>query len=157
MSVELSDIQWLAEPIDGTTLETVAETISQMTEAATIEWFPRYDYETTGGVVSSAAVTVETRIKMPQWTGYSTATDVEQNEWDRFFAALRRHEQGHVELVVEHLSDVDELLTGKSIESAKQLWISALAALQTASRAYDQETDHGRKQGAIIDVTVTGP
>jgi len=152
MSVELGKTQWLTELVPGTTLKAVAETISQMAEAATTEWFPRYDYEATGEVVSSAAVAIEIRIKMPEWTGYSTATDAERIEWDRFLAALQRHEQGHVELVVEHLSDVDELLIGKSIESAKQSWKSALVTLKTASRTYDQETDHGRKQGAIINV-----
>ena len=58
-----------------------------------------------------------------------------------------------LDLVVQHLSDVDERLVGKSIASAEQTWNQALEALQSASCAYDQQTDHGRRQGTVIDAT----
>jgi hypothetical protein len=77
-----------------------------------------------------------------------------KGERDRFFAALQAHEQGHIELVAQELAHVDEELVGKSVEGAARAWQSALDALLLASHAYDDQTDHGRNQGAIIDVSV---
>jgi predicted secreted Zn-dependent protease len=47
---------------------------------------------------------VKTRITMPHWPGYDSAPDADQREWDRFLAALKAHEQGHVDLVLQRLT-----------------------------------------------------
>jgi predicted secreted Zn-dependent protease len=117
------------------------------------EWFPRYSYETENDRLSAVAVTVVTRVTMPRWTGYAAADRSDQQEWDRFCRALRLHEQGHLDLVVLHLARVDERLLGRSVPAARRLWDGALTALADASRAYDRETDHGRKRGTLIGVT----
>ncbi|MGB8645246.1 MAG: DUF922 domain-containing protein [Anaerolineae bacterium] len=157
MSVEFLDTEQVSYDVQADTLMAAAETFSQMDEAAKTEWFPRYDYQTTGNELSNATITVGTRITMPHWSGYSSASQAEKDEWDRFFAALQAHEQGHLDLVMQHLDHVDEPLVGKSVDGAAQVWQSALAALLSASRAYDGQTDHGRNQGTIIDVSVGAP
>lgn len=157
MSVEFLDTEQLSYDVQADTLMAAAETILRMDEAAKTEWFPRYDYETTGEVLSSAVVTVKTKITMPQWSGYGTACQGEKDEWDRFCLALCTHEQGHIELVVEHLSGIDERLVGNSVDAAERIWATALDSLKSANRAYDRETDHGQNQGAIVDVSVAGP
>jgi len=158
MSVEFGETEWIAKSVSGNTLTAVAKTISHMPagEAAAAEWLPRYDYQTVGEVLTDVLVTVETRITMPRWSSYETAPEAEQSEWDRFCSALRAHEQGHIDLVVEHLHDIDERLVGKSASAAQQVWAKALDSLESANSAYDQETDHGRNEGAVIDVTVAG-
>ena len=157
MSVEFGDTTWISKPVAGTTLAAAAAAISQMIEAAKTEWFPRYSYETTGDVISSAAVTVKTQVTMPSWSGYGMASQAEKDEWDRFCTALRTHEQGHIQLVVDQLSGVDEQLVGKSVDGAAQAWEDALSGLRSASDAYDDTTDHGRNQGTIVDVGVSAP
>jgi predicted secreted Zn-dependent protease len=154
MSVGFGDPQWRSEPVDGVSLAAVAETISQMTEAGKTEWFPRFSYETTDDAVSSVTVTVDIRVTLPSWSEYGSASQAEQSEWDRFCGALRAHEQGHIDLVHEKFSDVDVRMLGKSPGDAKQAWHEAQAALQSASDAYDDVTDHGRTNGTVIDVRV---
>jgi Bacterial protein of unknown function (DUF922) len=41
---------------------------------------------------------------MPEWSGYCLAGQQGKEEWDRFFAALQAHEQGHIELVAQELA-----------------------------------------------------
>lgn len=151
VAVQFGETQWVLRPVFGSTLEAVAETIAVMAEAAETEWFPSYVTTLTDDVVSDAAVTVNSRVTMPQWEGYSRAMPVERGEWDRFFAALRMHEQGHLDLVVQRLSDVDTKLVGLSSQSAAVAWEATLEALAAASDAYDAATDHGRNQGTVIN------
>jgi predicted secreted Zn-dependent protease len=150
VSIEFADTEWSSTSIRGSTLEAVAQTVSTLPEAAKTEWFPTYVTTTTGDVVSDASVTVRTRVTMPQWSGYASASQSEKDEWDRFCAALRAHEQGHLSIVSDQLSGVDARLVGLSSDAARDAWNDALAALGAASDAYDVATDHGRNQGTVI-------
>jgi predicted secreted Zn-dependent protease len=154
MSVDFRDTEWRVVDVDATSLSAAAEAISQMNEAAETEWFPSYEYKTTAGRLADVAVTVRIRVTMPQWTGYALAPKEEKDEWDRFCAALHEHERGHIDLVVQHLSGVDERLVGTSEVTAKREWERALAALNSASQSFDRETNHGRNQGTIININV---
>lgn len=156
MSIDFSETEWEYEAVGGSTLAAVAQAISPKQEAALTEWFPHYDYQTTGDAISSAAVVVKTRVTMPQWSGYGDVSQVEKDEWDRFCAALRTHELGHVDLIFDRLSALDERLVGVSVDEAKKVWKDALDTLKSASDAYDNATDHGRNQGTVIDVNVGG-
>jgi predicted secreted Zn-dependent protease len=121
-----------------------------MDEAAKAEWFPRYEY-VADKVVTSAAIVVATRITMPRWT--RQALTAERAEWNRFCVALKTHEEGHIDLVVKHLHDVDKHMLGKSPAGAIRVWERVIERLNSASRAYDGQTDHGRKQGTVIVVS----
>ena len=154
MSVEFIDTERASYNINGHSLAAVAEAISQKDEAGMTEWFPRYDYEVTGDNLSSVTVTVRTKITMPQWTEYRSACQLEKDEWDRFVTALETHEQGHIDLIVQYLSNVDSQMLGQSLSDAKQAWEDCLASLRSASEAYDRQSNHGRNQGTIIDTSV---
>lgn len=143
--------------VEGPTLADVAAVIADEPESATTEWFPRYSVDTAAGTVSSATVTVDTKVTMPRWPGYTTASAAERREWDRFWAALHQHELGHVDLVKSQLCGIDAQLLGESADSARQIWDNALDALRSANEAYDLETDHGRAQGTVIDLNVAAP
>lgn len=152
MAVEFRETEWAFAPIGGSTLAAVADTVAGMDEAGKTEWFPSYVTTTTGSVVSGVTVMVKTKVTMPQWSGYADAAQSEKNEWDRFCAALRAHEEGHLNLITEQLSNVDRRLIGGSFAQAAQAWREALSALSSASDAYDSSTDHGRNQGTVIEI-----
>jgi predicted secreted Zn-dependent protease len=152
MSVVIGDPEWRSEPLDGASLAVVAETIAGMAEAGKTEWFPRWSYETTGDAVSSVAITVEIRVTLPVWRAYGAASEAEKNEWDRFCRALRAHEQGHVDLVHDTFSDLDGRMVGQTVGDATEAWHDAQTALQSASDAYDDSTDHGRSSGTVMDL-----
>jgi predicted secreted Zn-dependent protease len=152
MSVDFPDTTHATYDLAGQTLADVAAEISAMDEAAATEWFPRYDYSLNGDVLATATVVVPTKITLPRWPGYSSAGDRDRGEWDRFHAALEAHEQGHIERVTNCFTGIDDRLTGATVADAGRIWADALNSLQTASDAYDAETDHGRNRGTIIQV-----
>jgi predicted secreted Zn-dependent protease len=152
MSTIISDPEQATYDLQGDTLADVAEKITGMDEAAKAEWFPQYSYTSTGQQLATAEVTVSTKITMPRWPGCASAPDADQGEWRRFLAALQAHEQGHLDLVLQHLSNIDERLVRQSPAGARRVWDDALGALQSASDSYDRDTDHGRNQGTIIEV-----
>lgn len=154
MPTYLTDTQWATWSLRGRSLADVAATIAGMPEAATTEWFPRYSYETDGRVLTGVEAHVGTRVTMPRWAEYARASESEQREWDRFCAALRAHEEGHLRLVNEYLWDIDERLLGNTAEDAEAVWRRALNDLEAASQAYDSETDHGRLHGTEIDISI---
>jgi predicted secreted Zn-dependent protease len=154
MSVEIPDAEWRAYDVDAASLAGAAAAIARMREAAKTEWFAGYEYTASRGRLVSAAVTVRTVVTMPRWTGEAPARAAEKQEWRRFLSALRAHEQGHLALVAQHLADADMRLVGTSIAAVRTRWKQLLAALKAASDAYDRTTDHGRRQGAWIDVGV---
>jgi predicted secreted Zn-dependent protease len=154
MSVDFPDTTQSTYDLAGQTLADVAAEIAAQDEAAKTEWFPHYDYTTTGDALATATVVVPTKITMPRRPSYSSAGDADRREWDRFQAALQAHEQGHVDLVTQNLTGIDDRLVGNTVADANRIWANALNLLQAASDAYDRDTDHGRNQGTIIQVSI---
>ena len=91
---------------------------------------------------------------MPRWKDVGKRSKNVQKEWNRFYAALLAHEQGHEKLVRAHLSKLPRSLVGKDQTQGRSDYQDALQALQDASDAYDGQDDHGRKQGTMIDTTI---
>jgi predicted secreted Zn-dependent protease len=155
MSVEFPSTDWHYYTVSGSTLQEVAALIEREAEAGKAEWFPRIDYQTDEhGRLSDVSITVPTRVTLPDWSEYNSARPAEQHEWDRFRYALTTHENGHVDLVQTHLAGVDSRLMGEAKDHGLALYQQALDALNSASRAYDSQTNHGRNDGTIIDISV---
>ena len=154
MGVQFRETDWTTYDVHAKTLEEAASSIAQMAEAAACEWFPRYEYETAGGRISTITVTVAVHVTMPRWVEHAVATRPERAEWDRFCRALRAHEHGHINLVVDHLRRIDERMLGLAHDVARRVWEAARATLAEASAEFDRITDDGRTHGAVIDVTV---
>ena len=155
MSTRFPDTEWTTYDVAGDTLAEAAAQVSDLPEAATTEWFPHFSSTTVGGRLAHVDVEVRTRVTMPHWTGYAAASSGDRQEWDRFCAALRAHEQRHLALVREHLHDVESRLIGQTPARAAARWTQVLDALDAASRAFDRATDHGRAAGTTLDVAVS--
>jgi len=141
--------------IDAQTLHEVADVIDGHEEAGETTWEPNLNYKTSSdGVVTQATVTVDLTITMPEWPAARKRKKRVRDEWERFYRALEAHEQGHVDLVRKHLEGVAASLVGLSEEKAQEKFAEALQELQEASDQYDAATDHGRKNGTIIDLSV---
>ncbi len=155
MSTRFPETEWRSYDVAADSLADAASQISGLPEAATTEWFPRYTFTTNAaGRLLEVDVEVPAVVTMPRWTGYGNAPFVERDEWDRFCAALRAHEQGHLDLVREHLQQVDSQLAGQTPARAAAIWAERLAALDAASRAFDRATNHGLATGTMVHVLV---
>jgi predicted secreted Zn-dependent protease len=115
---------------------------------------PRFAFDKQTDTVIRMVINVRIVITMPRWASVSRRSQAVQKEWKSFYQALLTHEQGHEKLVRTHLGKLARSLIGKNREDAKSEYESALQALETASKAYDTRTKHGRTQGTIIDTTI---
>ncbi|MBN1421220.1 MAG: DUF922 domain-containing protein, partial [Planctomycetes bacterium] len=118
---------------------------------------------------------VETEILLPRWTNRDRACPAAQREWDRFIAGLRAHETGHHDEAKKALeaakpragatsgaSDCSQDIAGSQasvgIEGPFQAESDRLlAAIDAAADPYDERTEHGAKQGAVLDTSIECP
>lgn len=69
--------------------------------------------------------------------------------WDRYVAALARHEARHVRAAHAGRAQVLAAVKGATCATANVAGEAALARLREGDRALDRATDHGKAEGAV--------
>lgn len=120
----------------------------------------RYRYQPTARECEFTRVTVSVQatITLPRWVDESQAPQALEQDWNRYVAALRRHEQGHYVHGMDAARQVEAL--GRSFHAAgdcpaltAEFDHQARAITQryaAMDKTYDRDTDHGRTQGAVF-------
>ncbi len=121
-----------------------------------------YSYRQIQGLFALRSYEVKSKVViwLPRWV---PAKDVEVDRdlaerWWQFLKGLSAHEQGHLQLARETAVDVHHRLGAlQSFPSARELLAAADRAVKEANeearrkeREYDQQTNHGMKQGAFF-------
>lgn len=141
--------------IEAESLADVTDQVSSMGEAGKVEWRPNYNYDVSAaGKITGATVTVPVYVSLPIWNPPADTGPKTKAEWNRARNALKAHEDGHVQLVQKHCKGLANKLIGKTPEEAQALFDKATADLQKESDKYDVSTDHGKKTGTVIDVSI---
>jgi predicted secreted Zn-dependent protease len=127
----------------------------------------RYRYEPAprGGCrVSSVSTSVSGRILMPRWVDEAKAAAPLRETWQRYVAALMRHEEGHMangQALSRALQSDLGALTAPTCEQLESRVDRTAQALIDDHRArdhrYDIETRHGTTQGAFLSFPETDP
>jgi hypothetical protein len=86
-------------------------------------------------------------LRLPVWTEYANASTAAKAEWDRMFAALRRHEQRHVDIAIEELDSLATGLQGADVTQIAGLVTQANAEMNRRQRQLDKDTADGTKPG----------
>lgn len=96
-------------------------------------------------------LTVTCKVRLPRWTEFTSSSNAQlKQKWEKFYVALVAHEQGHVDIFNEGLQGSPaavEKLTCKAATSKYSVEFKKVVAKQ---KAYDAETDHGKKLGATF-------
>jgi predicted secreted Zn-dependent protease len=140
--------------VNAASLADAAAVFAGRDEAGETTWKPIYNVVTKDGVVVSATVTVPVTVLMPKWPGASKLSKAAQAEWKRASAALKRHEQHHVDLAKQYLKDLHKKMIGKTEEEAGAIFTEAVEQLQKASDDYDTATNHGSTEGTDLDTSI---
>lgn len=98
--------------------------------------------------VVGATLDVDVDVELPRWDPPAEADPALVAEWDRYMTALRRHEQGHIDLVHAVAGTTSGALAGTPCDTADATGAGVLDALRGAQSAYDVETGNGHRQGA---------
>ncbi|HTU67200.1 MAG TPA: DUF922 domain-containing protein [Steroidobacteraceae bacterium] len=132
--------------------------ISEGNTRSTISW--RYQTVVRDGVCVTTQIVVDSEIRMilPRWEDPDYLDYVLVGHWDRYKAALRKHEDGHKYRAEAAAREVRRVLAAEPGERdcgafARRLDAKAsaiLAALRKAQAQYDDDTDNGRTQGVTL-------
>jgi predicted secreted Zn-dependent protease len=123
----------------------------------------KIDYEFTtkreqGGCrVETVRVTVGGQILMPRWADESAAPPELQRRWNDYYAALKLHEDGHIQngrdlalLVKERLMGLGTIPCDGVNARAQSEFDRLYQNLKTRDQDYDARTNHGATQGAVF-------
>lgn len=121
-----------------------------------VRW--RFRYGMQGGLCRMSDVTVEytSTITMPRWNPPANASAMLRRQWLDYERALRAHEEGHRNIGAEAAREVLRLIGTVTsphceyiAEEANGLGRRTVDAFRALQKQYDEETSHGRTQGAI--------
>ena len=150
---------WITYDVSGTTLADVHAAISTLPEAGSCDWSASSYDASWGddGKVTEVEAVIRITVSMPAWVEADQAPQAAQDEWNRFWAALRDHEQGHIDIVTEKIAGVDVAMLDKTEAGAKQVWDAAFDEINKASKAYDDGNHNGQDEGTILDLDAGAP
>jgi predicted secreted Zn-dependent protease len=123
-----------------------------------VAWMYRYDEGPGTCSIDDLALRVEITVLMPAWDPPPGTDAGLMARWTRYIDSLRRHERGHELNGLETAKEVrDDLLELGSRTSCASLERAADAVGERAIRAgnerdrdYDDRTDHGATEGAVL-------
>ncbi|MGH8172072.1 MAG: DUF922 domain-containing Zn-dependent protease, partial [Rhodanobacteraceae bacterium] len=108
--------------------------------------------------VTSVSVELNVRTSLPRWDPPRNADPALIRRWDVFLDGLRMHEEGHRDIALAAADEITQRIEAvrpaASCATLKRTVgiraNSLLAEYREKSRRYDQTTDHGRTQGAVL-------
>ncbi len=95
------------------------------------------------GRIKEATVKVNITVTLPKWNVPDTVGPNSRAEYERFSKAIGKHEQGHVDIVREHLDGLADKLIGKTSGEAKRIVREAQRDHDRAQDEFDNTTNHG--------------
>ena len=141
--------------VSASSLADVLAAISGREEAGYVGWTQAMTSSAPNGpTVETVSVKVDITLEMPAWAPPSSMLPRARAEWNRWYAALLAHEQGHIQIVHDVYDGLAKRLIGKTPAAATAAFNAAKASLTTRSAAYDTKTGHGLKTGTILDVGI---
>lgn len=107
--------------------------------------------------IDAVRIKVSGEILMPRWTDESSAPPPLQERWRKYYAALKRHEDGHIlhgkELalrVAERLMGIGAMPCGQIQSLAQGEFQRTYNNQKTRDQEYDARTNHGKAEGAVF-------
>lgn len=134
--------------------------------AALTTWDIRYNYEITEEAGNYSIKSAETDISVVyllpnRIAAADAAPEPLAGQWETYMKHLREHEYGHKDISVKAAAEINLALAAlrgfssreKLEKEVKRLVAAKFKRLKELQIAYDDETSHGIKQGAILAVS----
>jgi predicted secreted Zn-dependent protease len=122
----------------------------------------RYVREATarGCTLRDVEIALAVTFSLPEWTPGAGTEDALRRDWARFDSNLRRHEDRHralaeagAEAILRELDGLSAPTCGQADAEARRRAERVRIETDAAHRRYDDETGHGRTQGAVWPLT----
>jgi predicted secreted Zn-dependent protease len=122
-----------------------------------LSWQYYTSVSNTGCTVTNVQVGLHIATALPTWQSTAQAATGLSGRWQQFIGALTAHEHGHAILdanyaaaLVQQLNALGSIDCNAITSTVQNTVDSTVRALNTANDAYDQQTDHGATQGAVL-------
>lgn len=99
---------------------------------------------------SSITLNFTAEVKLPRLTGADNLPKKTVARWQRYYAALLRHEAGHVAYAWSQREVLLAALKASSCADMTATGKAEIAKIGAHDRNYDVETEHGTRQGAVF-------
>lgn len=125
-----------------------------------IDWNYSFDISADKWKLRDFDLRVQVRYTMPQWSPPDGVDPEVVAEWERFLKAVVFHEQGHAEIGLRCASEIREVIGFTTWQGKDRAEVKAkidakcqsiLKRFRASEVAYDEDTDHGRTQGARLE------
>ncbi len=101
-------------------------------------------------VPATATVSVVLRMTLPDLTTRDQLSPREEADWDAYFAALVTHERNHGRIAVAGRDQMQAAMRASADCAAMNAVVKTTSdEVRAASEEYDNQTDHGRREGAV--------
>lgn len=124
-----------------------------------VQWKFNHDQQGETCGIKDVVIAIGIAQTMPKWRGAEKPGSASlKARWQKFVDAVKRHEDGHREHGIKAGAEIEKaLLAVKPASNCEDLDKAANAAgeqvidkYRKRDEAYDQATDHGRKQGVTL-------
>lgn len=139
---------------DAATLAELARDVSANEEVAEANWDLQPSYRSMNGRIVAVTLKITLTMTMPVWPAYTGRPQAEKDEWDRFYCALRHHEDGHHAIIRAEADKMLKALKAANPQNFTQVAQRETARLQKLSDKYDKDTVHGQSQDSPCGNTV---
>jgi predicted secreted Zn-dependent protease len=118
-----------------------------------------YRYNTSAGgqcSITSLVPQFEGEILLPHWVPGPDVSATQRQQWDRFIAALKVHEDGHIDhgtklsAALAQLSGMQAPSCGEAESQVKKRADELIQRYSAMDAEYDRDTNHGATQGASL-------
>lgn len=96
-------------------------------------------------------------VTVPRWEGGAVSSASLKGAWEAYLVAILKHERRHIDFVLENYSKVAESVREAARKNpeltTKEAHLAAnneLARIRALDRSYDESTQHGRTEGAVL-------
>jgi len=123
-----------------------------------VTWSYPYSQKRDKCSIGRIDIQVEITFTYPRWNPPPNAPEDLKEKWSHYLMSLQMHEEGHKDIGIEAANIVLEMLNNLPAfptcneleETADSKAADILAEFRTKEESYDQDTNHGRNQGAIF-------
>jgi predicted secreted Zn-dependent protease len=124
-----------------------------------ISWTYRFKPKGQRCTLGNVGVAIRISLTLPDWNGQDLASDEMKAAWDRFHAAVRKHEEGHRNIALKAAGEVLKKLQSLSGYSncfdldgvANYEGKLILSKYQKIQSEFDMQTENGLTQGVHLN------
>ena len=108
--------------------------------------------------IKSVDIDVSIKYELPELDNYAELSNSDKAIWDKYSAALYKHEQGHAQYSIDAAKEIERTAVsiapkdscGEVGRTANMLANNIFSEHNNDNLAYDTHTNHGEEQGASL-------